>query len=144
METAVRGADVVVTTTPATEPLFDGAWLSPGAHVNAVGFNGPGARELDDATMSHAVFVDSRAGAASESGNIRRSGAAITAELGEALADPDPSWRQRTTVFDSVGMAIEDVAAAALAWGHSRSRPDEGEERARGRDTHSRTEHQWW
>lgn len=111
---AVDGADIVVTATAATQPILFGAWLADGAHVNAVGWNGPDGRELDDDAMAHLVFVDSRAAAADQAGNVRGSNAVITAEIGEALAAPDPAWRSATTVFDSVGMAVEDVAAAQL------------------------------
>jgi ornithine cyclodeaminase/alanine dehydrogenase-like protein (mu-crystallin family) len=111
---AVEGADIVVTATAATEPILLGAWLDPGVHVNAIGWNGADGRELDDDAMDHLVFVESRAAAADQAGNIRGSGVAITAEIGEALAAPDRTWRSTTTVFDSVGIAIEDVAAAQL------------------------------
>lgn len=113
-EAAVRGASIVVTATPAMEPILHGEWLEPGAHVNAVGWNGNDARELDDKAMANLVFVESRAGSADQAGNVRGSGAAITAEIGEALASPNPEWQAVTTVFDSVGMAIEDVVAAQL------------------------------
>lgn len=113
-EEAVRGADIVVTATAAKEPILQGAWLKPGAHVNAVGWNGADSRELDDAAMANLVFVESRDAVADQCGDVRHSGCTITAEIGEALARPDANWRQQTTVFDSVGMAIEDVAAAQL------------------------------
>lgn len=113
-EAAVRDADVIVTATAAKEPILQGVWLKPGAHVNAVGWNGPDSRELDDAAMANLVFVESRAAVADQCGDVRLSGCTIAAEIGEALAAPDAAWRQQTTVFDSVGMAIEDVAAAQL------------------------------
>ncbi len=112
-EAAVRGADVVVTCTAAKEPILRGEWLKPGAHVNAVGWNGPDSRELDDAAMANVVFVESRDAAADQCGDVRRSGVTPYAEIGEALADRVPPRRDATTVFDSVGMAVEDVAAAA-------------------------------
>lgn len=111
---AVTGADIVVTATAATEPILSGAWLGEGVHVNAIGWNGADGRELDDDAMEHLVFVESREAAVDQAGNIRGSKAAITAEIGEALVAPDPAWRSATTVFDSVGIAIEDVAAAQL------------------------------
>jgi thiomorpholine-carboxylate dehydrogenase len=111
---AVAGADIVVTATAATEPILSGAWLDDGVHVNAIGWNGADGRELDDDAMRHLLFVESREGAVAQAGNIRGSGAQITAEIGEAFSRPDPSWRSATTVFDSIGMAIEDVAAAQL------------------------------
>lgn len=111
---AVRGADIIVTATASTEPILLGEWVKPGAHINAVGWNGIDGRELDDVTMANLLFVESLEAAADQAGNIRGSGAAITAEIGAALAHPNPRWQERTTVFDSVGMAIEDVAAAQL------------------------------
>lgn len=111
---AVRGADIVVTATAATEPILHGEWLDDGVHVNAIGWNGADGRELDDAAMDHPVFVESRDAAADQAGNVRGSGASITAEIGEALAAPDTGWRSVTTVFDSVGIAVEDVATAQL------------------------------
>lgn len=113
-EEAVRGADVVVTATSATEPILRGAWLKAGAHVNAVGWNGNDARELDDEAMRHVVVVESRAGTTQDSGNLRGSGAEVRAELGEVFAGRAAIDRGETTVFDSVGMAAEDLAAAGL------------------------------
>jgi ornithine cyclodeaminase/alanine dehydrogenase-like protein (mu-crystallin family) len=114
-EDAVRGADVVVTATSATEPVLKGAWLDGRAHVNAVGWRGPKGRELDDAAMLGAfVVVDSRADAAHESGDLLLSGAPIGAEIGEILAGRKTAPPGMRTVFESVGLAVEDVAAAAL------------------------------
>ena len=115
-EAAVRDADVVVTATAAKEPILMGRWLKPGAHVNAVGWNTNTGRELDDDAMKHVVIVESRAGAASESGNIRVANATIHAEIGEVLAGRKPVDPSATTLFDSVGMAAEDVASAMLVW----------------------------
>ena len=115
-ENAVRGADVIVTATSSRTPVLKGEWLKPGCHVNAVGACRPDWRELDEEAMGHAVFVDSREGALRESGDILLSGAKIYAELGEALAGKVPSQAHKTTVFKSLGMAIEDVAAAMLLY----------------------------
>jgi ornithine cyclodeaminase/alanine dehydrogenase-like protein (mu-crystallin family) len=109
---AVEGAAIVVTATAATESVLEGKWLSDGVHVNAVGWNGPDGRELDDDAMSSLVFVDSRQGAADEAGNILCSAAKVTAEIGAVLAAPLSQWRSEKTVFDSVGMAVEGVVAA--------------------------------
>ncbi len=113
-EDAVRGADVVVTVTSATEPILQGAWLKPGALVNAVGAVGPTRREVDSDTMRGAVVVDSREAAAQESGDILLAGATIYAELGEILAGTKPSPQSEVIVFKSLGMAVEDLAAAKL------------------------------
>ena len=116
-EQAVRDADVVVTATSSREPVLRGAWLKPGAHVNAVGWPGPQGRELDEEAMRNAVVVvDSREAVLKESGNVLLSGAGIHAELGEVLAGTRPVRREDTTVFDSVGIAVEDVAAARLVY----------------------------
>ncbi|MGI9073216.1 MAG: ornithine cyclodeaminase family protein [Bryobacteraceae bacterium] len=116
-EQAVRGADVIVTVTNACEPILRGAWLKPGAHVNAVGAVGPKARELDDDAMKNAVVVvESREAAFEESGEIMHSGAQIYAELGEVLAGKIPEPQGQTTVFKSLGIAVEDVAAAELVY----------------------------
>jgi thiomorpholine-carboxylate dehydrogenase len=115
-EDAVRGAQVVVTVTAATEPVLRGAWLEPGCHVNAVGAPRPDWRELDDEVMANVVLVDSREAALAESGDVILSGAEIHAELGEALAGIKPAPAGKTTVFKSLGMAVEDVAAAMLVY----------------------------
>jgi thiomorpholine-carboxylate dehydrogenase len=115
-EEAVRGADVVVTTTNSKTPALKGSWLKPGCHVNAIGACRPDWRELDDEAMSNVVFVDSREGAMKESGDVILSDAKIYAELGEALADKVPSRANETTIFKSLGMAVEDIAAAMLVY----------------------------
>ena len=112
----MRGADVVVIATSATEPVLRGAWLQPGAHVNAVGACVAGWRELDDDVMRNVVYVDSRAAAAVESGDVILSKCPVHAELGELFAGAVPSRADETTVFKSLGMAVEDVAAASLVW----------------------------
>lgn len=113
-EDAVRGADVVVTVTQAGEPVLYGAWLKEGAHVNAVGAVGPKRRELDDEAMSGFVVVDSRAAAIEESGDVLLAGAAIDAELGELLSGQAAPRPAHHTVFKSLGIAVEDIAAARL------------------------------
>jgi ornithine cyclodeaminase/alanine dehydrogenase-like protein (mu-crystallin family) len=115
-EQAVRGADVVVTVTSSKTPVLKGAWLKPGCHVNAVGACRPDWRELDDEAMSNVVFVDSREGAMKESGDVILSSTKIYAELGEALAGKVPSHANETTIFKSLGMAVEDIAAATLVY----------------------------
>ena len=113
---AVRGADVVVTTTNSKTPALKGSWLKTGSHVNAIGACRPDWRELDDDAMSNVVFVDSREGAMKESGDVILSDAKIYAELGEALAGKVPSRANETTIFKSLGMAVEDIAAAMLVY----------------------------
>jgi len=115
-EEAVRNADVVVTATNSKVSILRGAWLKSGCHVNAVGACRPDWRELDDDAMANVVFVDSREGALKESGDIILSGAAIHAELVEALVSKVPSRASETTIFKSLGMAVEDIAAAILVY----------------------------
>lgn len=117
-EQAVREAEVVVTATSAREPVLQGAWLEPGALVCSVGWPGPQGRELDDAVMRNVVVVDHRATVLQEAGDVRLSGAVIHAELGEVLTGARPVPPGVTTVFKSVGMAIEDIAAARLVYDH--------------------------
>ena len=115
-EEAVRNADVIVTATNSKTPVLKGSWLKLGCHVNAVGACRPDWRELDDEAMSNVVFVDSREGAMKESGDVILSRAKIYAELGEALSGKVPSRANETTIFKSLGMAIEDISAALLVY----------------------------
>jgi ornithine cyclodeaminase/alanine dehydrogenase-like protein (mu-crystallin family) len=117
-EEAARGADVVLTATTATSPVLRGAWLSPGAHVVAVGAVRPEWRELDDDVLRAArLFVDSRDAAARESGDvIAAPGPAV--EIGAVVAGDAPGRAapDEITLFKSVGVAAADLAAAALAY----------------------------
>src|SRR5438128_3171594 len=115
-EETVRGADEIVTATNSKTPVLKGAWLKPGCHVNAIGACRPDWRELDDEAMSNVVFVDSREAAMKESGDIILSGAKIYAELGEGLAGKVPPRANEITIFKSLGMAVEDIAAALLVY----------------------------
>jgi ornithine cyclodeaminase len=118
---AAEGADVVCTITAARTPVLEGAWLSPGAHVNAVGASLPIARELDTAAVVRSrLFVDRRESTLSEAGDflIPRSEGAITdahilGELGDLLAGSVKGRvnRDDVTLFKSLGLAVEDVAA---------------------------------
>ena len=113
---AVRGADVVVVATSATTPVLEGRWLSPGTHVNAVGATRPEWRELDDDLVTRSrVFVDSREAALRESGDVIAARSEVT-EIGAVVAGVAPGRRdaREITLFKSVGVGVEDVAAAAL------------------------------
>src|SRR5947207_971782 len=116
LEAAVRDADVVVTATSAREPILKGEWLKAGAHVNALGASRPDWRDLDDAAMRNVVIVDSYEGARKESGDVILSGATPFAELGEILNGTKAVEPGATTIFKSLGMAVEDVAAAKLVY----------------------------
>jgi ornithine cyclodeaminase len=121
-EEALRDADVVCTVTSSAEPVLERGWLKPGVHVNAVGSSIPSARELDSATMAAAaLFVDRRESTVNEAGDYLfplREGAIdeshIRAELGEVLIGAAEGRRgpEELTVFKSLGLAVEDLAAA--------------------------------
>ena len=124
---AVRGADVVVVAASATTPILHGRWLSPGTHVNAIGATRPDWRELDDDLVTTArVFVDSREAALRESGDVIAARGEVT-EIGAVVAGVVPGRRnaQEITLFKSVGVAVEDVAAAALVLQHGAGRDDD-------------------
>lgn len=117
-EEAVRGADVVVVATTSMTPVLLGKWLSPGAHVNAVGAPRPTWRELDDDTLAKArIYVESREAASRESGDVIAAGQ-VFAEIGEVVAGAQPGRRSEDeiTLFKSVGVAVEDIAAADLVY----------------------------
>jgi len=121
---AVAGAGIVVTATTSPQPVLRREWLSPGAHVNAVGACVPGARELDSATMAEAaVFADSRESVSHEAGDYllaERDGVVnpVRAELGELLTGTAPGRARddELTVFESLGLAAEDLAAASYLY----------------------------
>ncbi|XP_075544305.1 ketimine reductase mu-crystallin isoform X3 [Dermacentor variabilis] len=118
-EDAVRDADVVVTATSSPKPVLQAGWLKKGAHVNAVGAPRPDWQELSEELMRQAVvYVDSTEGARAESGDVIISGADIFAEIGEVVLGAKENRRSDTTVFKSLGMAMEDVLAADLVYRH--------------------------
>jgi len=117
-EEAVRGADVVVVATTSRTPILRGEWLSAGAHVNAVGAARPDWRELDDEVLRSAkLYVESRDAATRESGDVIAAGT-VFAELGEVIAGTrrGRESEREITLFKSVGVAVEDVASAALVY----------------------------
>lgn len=131
VEAAVRRADVVVTATSSAEPVLRREWLKEGAHINAVGACFPHTRELDSATVANATLVvDSRESAVNESGDYLiplAEGAIgddhIAAELGEVLtgAHPGRTSEEEITVFDSLGVAAEDLFAAEYVVARARA-----------------------
>jgi ornithine cyclodeaminase/alanine dehydrogenase-like protein (mu-crystallin family) len=120
-EAATRGADVIVVATSSRTPVLHGEWVAPGAHVNAVGACRPDWRELDDDLLRRArLYVDSRAAAAVESGDVIAAGEPF-AELGEVVAGVRPGRQSvdEITLFKSVGVAVEDVVSAELVYRRS-------------------------
>ena len=121
---AVGGAGIVVTATTSPRPVLRREWLSPGTHVNAVGACVPADREIDTATMAEAaVFADSRESVRKEAGDFllaERDGAVnpVRAELGELLTGTAPgrAHDDEITVFESLGLAAEDLAAASYLY----------------------------
>ncbi len=123
---AVAGADIVCTTTASPEPILPGSLLEPGMHVNAVGSSVPFARELDSEAMGRSrIFVDRRESTLNESGDFlmaQAEGAVgeddIVAEIGELIAGTHPGRESddEITTFVSLGLAVEDIAAADLVY----------------------------
>lgn len=123
---AVDGAEVVVVATSSVTPAIESGWVKDGAHVIAIGACRPSQREVDPALVRRAaLFVDSRAAALQESGDVIPFGAEhIRAELGEVVAGTRPGRTSdgEVTLFKSLGQAVEDVAAAALAYRRAREK----------------------
>lgn len=124
VERAVRAADIVITATSAHTPLFSGAWLRPGCHINAVGSHLPDAREVDSLTVRRAtVATDQTSACLAEAGDLVVPLAAgeigmdhIHAEIGEIVAGTKAGRTspQEITFFKSVGLGVQDVAVAQL------------------------------
>jgi ornithine cyclodeaminase/alanine dehydrogenase-like protein (mu-crystallin family) len=115
-EEAVSGADVVLALTSSPHPILYGRWLSPGAMVCAIGAATPDRRELDEEAMHGAVVVESRESAMREAGDIVLAKAHVSAEIGELLNGAQLDRGDRPVVFKSVGIAVEDIAAAKLVY----------------------------
>jgi alanine dehydrogenase len=121
-EEAVRGADVVCATTHALEPVIRREWLAPGVHVTSVGYN-PAGRELDAATVADAlVVVESRTTALAPPPAGANEITRVDAEIGELVAGTHPGRTapDQITVYKSVGVAVQDAAAAALVLARAR------------------------
>jgi ornithine cyclodeaminase len=119
---AVRGADIICTTTSSQEPVLQGEWIAPGAHINAVGSSVAFARELDTAAVTNArLYVDRRESTLNESGDFiiaKKEGAIgddhIVGEIGDVILGRVKGRRSNDeiTLFKSLGLAVEDLAAA--------------------------------
>ena len=131
-EEALDGADVVCTCTSSSDPIVRRTWLASGAHVNSVGSSIPSARELDaDLVAEASLFVDRRESTVNESGDylaaVEEAGIGpehIRGELGELLIGSAAGRRDddEVTLFKSLGLAVEDLAAAALCVERARER----------------------
>ena len=129
---AVEGASIVVLATSSRDPVIESDWVSPGTHVCAVGACRPDQREMDSALVARArVFVDSRVAALAEAGDLVipiRDGAIaaehIAGELGELAAGAVAGRESpaQVTIFKSLGLAVEDVAAAHIAYQRANAR----------------------
>jgi ornithine cyclodeaminase len=127
-EEAVHGASIVVLVTAAREPVVRNEWIADGAHICAVGACRPDQREMEASLVARGeLWVDSRVGALSEAGDILlaiKEGAIdeshIAGELGEFVASASRRKDDRLTIFKSLGMAVEDIAAAHLAFVRAR------------------------
>jgi len=115
-EQAVSGADVVLALTSSPQPVLLGRWLRQDAMVCAIGAATPDRRELDSEAMRGAVVVESREAALREAGDIVLAQAEVTAEIGELLNGAQMDRGNRPVVFKSVGIAVEDIAAAKLVY----------------------------
>jgi ornithine cyclodeaminase len=125
-ENAVRGADVIVTATNSAEPVLLRRWVKLGAHINAIGSCSPRMRELDTETVvASTFFVDRRESALNEAGDYLIPAAEgvigpahIRAELGQLLIGEElgRSFPEEITIFESQGIAIEDLAAAQFLY----------------------------
>jgi len=132
VDAALFGAEVVCTTTASTDPIVEKRWLARGAHVNAVGACFPTTRELDTETVADAsFFTDCRESCLNEAGDYILAAAEgavgpehIKAELGEVLAGMHPGreHEDELTVFESLGIAVEDLASAELVVRSARER----------------------
>ncbi len=129
---AVEGADIICTTTTAREPILQGEWLTPGMHINAVGSSTPRTRELDtNSVVRSRLFVDRRESTINEAGDFifpKKEGAVddnhIRGEIGEILtgAVKGRQSADEITLFKSLGLAIEDLAAAQHVYLNARDK----------------------
>jgi alanine dehydrogenase len=131
-EEAIRGADIVVTSTTSTNPVLEGRWLTPGMHINAIGANFPNKRELDDEAVrrSHVIAADSREQSKMEAGDLIRffgdddSRWSAVQELAGIVAGTTPGRTspEQITLFRSNGIAIEDIVVAGRIYELARER----------------------
>jgi alanine dehydrogenase len=131
VEDAVKGCDILVTTTPSTQPIVKNEWISEGMHINAIGSDAPGKEELDPEILKRAKIVVDDIEQAWHSGEINVpaakgiiSKADIYAELGEIIVGKKVGREsdEEITIFDSTGLAIQDLATATLVYKKAREK----------------------
>ncbi|XP_033629906.1 ketimine reductase mu-crystallin-like isoform X2 [Asterias rubens] len=114
---AVKDADVIATVTGTSTPILQSEWVKDGAHINCVGAPMPDQQELDPVLVRRSViYADSRESAVNESGDVIIAKAEVFGEIGEVIAGKLKARKNETTIFKSLGMAIEDVVAAKLVF----------------------------
>lgn len=129
VEQAVKGAQIICTVTGAVDPILEGRWVSPGAHVNVVGSSGPGQAEIDTDLVARARFiVDHRDHVLAHGGEFLRSGLPpehIAGEIGEVLAGARPGRTapDQITVYKSLGHAAQDLAVTDWLYRQKDKRP---------------------
>ncbi|KAK3708738.1 hypothetical protein QZH41_015170, partial [Actinostola sp. cb2023] len=114
---AVAGADVIVTATFAENYVLEGKWVKQGAVINAVGAARPHRRELDDDVMLNSfVVADSMEAAMAESGDVVQSKATVVGEIGDVIAGKIEVPKDKTIVFKSLGIGVQDIVSAKLVY----------------------------
>jgi ornithine cyclodeaminase/alanine dehydrogenase-like protein (mu-crystallin family) len=116
-EEAVRGADIIVTVTTSKEPVLQRDWISPGVHINAAGASTPDSQEVDDATIAASeLYVDAMQSVLGEAREFQNWKPEVRGELGDVLIGKAPgrSGPEAVTMFRSLGLATEDLFAAAF------------------------------
>jgi ornithine cyclodeaminase len=113
---AIQNVDIIITATTSSEPVFDGNEIKPGTHITGVGSYTPQMQEVDETTVRRArIVVDSREACLAEAGDLIIPKATVDAELGEIINGVKPGRQsdEEITFFKTVGVAVEDAAAAA-------------------------------
>ncbi|XP_078595932.1 ketimine reductase mu-crystallin-like [Branchiostoma floridae x Branchiostoma japonicum] len=117
VEEAVKDADIITTVTMSRTPVLKKEWIKPGIHINAVGACVPDWQELDpELVLSSVVYVDTKEAAPKESGDIILSKAEVYGEVGEVILGKKEAFKDKTTIFKSLGISIEDVVTAKLVY----------------------------
>jgi ornithine cyclodeaminase/alanine dehydrogenase-like protein (mu-crystallin family) len=119
---ALAQSDIVVTTTPSTSPIVLDRWILSGTHINAIGSDGAGKRELDPALIRRAKFVADKASQSQTIGELQQLGPLLHAELGQICAGlrAGRESREEITIFDSSGVSFQDLVVADFLARHAR------------------------